>query len=409
MLLRAVNRLIFVCLGTVLLCGSGAAAESIMDQAVSSADVRRELITEYETSLQRLQDDRLLAVAISYAKEGKYTNAVPVYKRFLVSHPKQIRALRGLGTTYLYLERHEEAINYLRKSWSLGDIDSLSTLAVAYVRSGKYAQMEDLVSALVQHSQGDAEIVNCLIAYAIFYKDPPDAKLVLKALAGLRDQDILQRDDTTQLLSEVVARFGRDPALEMAQLPVLGKIIHGYEADPQKWPANRRTYVADSYCLAGQHTKGEPIYRELLKENPDDVSALRGLGIALAYQRKFTDGIAPLRKAWSHKDKLSLSALTACHMGARDFDGMKDLIPFLLERRKEDMESLSTVLAYSIAREPTDRELFFKAIDGFTDDELLRNQEVTNNTVLGLKLFGEKQRAERLRKLQIEQARGQKA
>jgi hypothetical protein len=88
---------------------------------------------------------------------------------------------------------------------------------------------------------------------------------------------------------------------------------------------------------------------------------------------------------------------------------MKDLIPFLLERRKEDMESLSTVLAYSIAREPTDRELFFKAIDGFTDDELLRNQEVTNNTVLGLKLFGEKQRAERLRKLQIEQARGQKA
>ena len=73
------------------------------------------------------------------------------------------------------------------------------------------------------------------------------------------------------------------------------------------------------------------------------------------------------------------------------------------------MESLSAVIAYSISKEPTDRELFFKAIDGVTDDELLRNEEVTNNTVLGLKLFGEKRRAERLRRLQIEQTKGKKA
>jgi len=380
-----------------------------MDQAVSSADVRHELIAEYETSPQSLHDDRLLATAISYALEKQTLKAKSIYERYLKDHPNNPRALRGLAGQHIVEQRYDQAIVYLRKAWALGDVDSLSMLAGSYVKAGKYAPMEDLIPSLLQHSQGDAEIVNWLIAYAIFYKDPPDAKLVLKALVGLRDQDILQRDDTTQLLSEVVARFGRDPALEMAQLPILSKLIRGYEADPQKWPANRRIYVADSYCLVGEHAKGEPLYREVLKENPDDVPALRGLGISLAYQRKFTEGIAPLRKAWSRKDKLSLSALTACHMGARDFEGMKDLIPFLLERRKEDMESLSAIIAYSISKAPVDRELFFKAIDGFTDDELLRNEEVTNNTVLGLKLFGEKRRAERLLKLHSEQVKGKKA
>ena len=380
-----------------------------MDQVSSSPETRERLIKEYESNPERFRDDRLLAVGIGYIENDRFDKAQPAYERFLRDHPDHLRGLRGLGTAHYYQKHYDEAIKYYKKAWSLGDVKSLAPLAGTYVNRGKYSEMDALIPDLQRHANGNPLIVNCLIAYAIFYKDPPDAKLVLKALAGLRDQDILQRDDTTQLLSEVVARFGRDPALEMAQLPILSKLIRGYEADPQKWPANRRIYVADSYCLVGQHAKGEPIYREILKENPDDVSALRGLGIALAYQRKFTEGIAPLRKAWSRKDKLSLSALTACHMGARDFDGMKDLIPFLLERRKEDMESLSAVIAYSISKEPTDRELFFKAIDGVTDDELLRNEEVTNNTVLGLKLFGEKRRAERLRRLQIEQTKGKKA
>jgi len=269
--------------------------------------------------------------------------------------------------------------------------------------------MEDLIPSLLQHSGGDAEIVNWLIAYAIFYKNPPDVKLVLKALAGLRDGDVLLREDTTQLISEVVSRFGRSPELEMAQLPILSKIIRGYEADPQKWPANRRIQVADSYCLVNKHAKAEPIYREILKDSPDEIPALRGLSIALAYERKFKEGVIPSRKAWSLGDKLSLSGLVACYLGAKDFDGMKDLIPPLLERKKQDMESLNMVIMYSLGRHPVDRELFFKAIEGFSNEQLLRNDDVTHNTILGLKLFGEKKRAEELQNLKARQDKGEKA
>jgi hypothetical protein len=158
-----------------------------------------------------------------------------------------------------------------------------------------------------------------------------------------------------------------------------------------------------------QHARAEPIYREILKDDPSHIPALRGLGISLAYQRKFKDGIVPLRKAWKQGDKLSLSALSACCLGARDFDEMKDLIPALMERRKDEMDSLNMIIMYSLGKHPMDRELFFNAIGGVSDEQLLRNEEVAHNTILGLKAFGEKKRAEELQKLKAKQVKGEKA
>src|SRR5207247_3946060 len=166
----------------------------------SSGAVRRMLIAEYESSPQSFRDDRLLAVAISYAVENQIPKARPIYEQFLKDHPNHPRALRGVGANYLAEQRYDEAIVYLRKAWSLKDVDSLSMLAASYVKSERYAQMTDLIPSLLQYSERDAELVNWLVAYAIFYKDPPDVKLVLKALASLRDEAVFLRDDTTLLI-----------------------------------------------------------------------------------------------------------------------------------------------------------------------------------------------------------------
>src|ERR1044071_1119856 len=163
-----------------------AQGETIMDQAVSSRELRRRLISEYENSPKDFHDDRLLAAAISYAVQNEIAKARPIYELYLRGHPNHPRALRGLAGGYIIEKRYDQAIIYLRKAWTLGDIDSLSMLAGSYVKPGR-----------------GAEIVNWLVAYAIFYKDPPDVKLVLKALSALGDQDILQREDTAQLISEV--------------------------------------------------------------------------------------------------------------------------------------------------------------------------------------------------------------
>ena len=232
---------------------------------------------------------------------------------------------------------------------------------------------------------------------------------MVKAWAGLPDQSFLEREDTAQLVTAVMSKLGSAPELELAQLPVLVKVINGYESDPKEWPSSRRAYAADAYNLTAQHSKAEPIYREILKDDPDNLHGLRGLGIALAYQRRFSEGIVPLRKAWDQGDKLSLPTLATCYLGAQAFDRMSDLIPSLLKRKKEDTDSLNAIIMYSLAKHPTDRKLFFQAIEGFSDEQLLRNEEVTHNVVLGLKRFGEQKRAEKLERLKAEQDNGKRA
>ena len=75
----------------------------------------------------------------------------------------------------------------------------------------------------------------------------------------------------------------------------------------------------------------------------------------------------------------------------------------------ENPQVLDALVIYCVGTQPPDRDLFFKAIDGLTDDEILRRDDTTTNVVLGLKVFGEKERAERLLKLKKEQAKPKKA
>jgi hypothetical protein len=73
------------------------------------------------------------------------------------------------------------------------------------------------------------------------------------------------------------------------------------------------------------------------------------------------------------------------------------------------MEMVNWIAIYALGQHPADRQLFFKAIEGFSDDEILRRDDTTTNVVLGVKVFGEQERAERLLKLKKEQAQPKKA
>ena len=394
-------------------CGLAAAEESILDQAASSPEFRRKLIAECESKTNDFRDDRLLAVAISYAKEENYDQARPLYERYLSSHPQQTRALRGLGTIHASQKSYAAATNYLRKAWALGDVRALPTLAGVYVKSRDYAGMEGLTPDLLQHKTENPEIVNCMLAYVLDKsekrKEPLNTRLLLEALEGLPDQDVMRRDDTALLVSEADQRLSAQAELWKTRSAILAKAIRGYVVDPQSWPKARRCAVADAYGLLQQYEKAEPIYRQVLNEKADDVDALRGLGVVLAYERRFSEAIEVFRKAWWLGDRESLMGLVSAHIGVEDFSGMRDLVPSLLDRRGEDTAFVKLLIMYALKTEPKDRDLFFKAIDGLTDDQLVREDDTVNLAVTGLTLFGDKERAERLLKLKKEQAKPKKA
>ena len=372
-----------------------------------------QIVREYEAQPHEFRDERLLEVAVTYLELGRLDHARPVYETFLRDHPSHTKALRGLGSIYYLQGQYDRAAGYLRKAWEQGDPKMLTVLGLCYLKGGKPREMEYLIPSLLEHKTDNPEAVIVLIGYVLDLsnqtKEPPDDVLMIKALDGLPDQDCLKREEIVTLLSEAVHRLGELNEANPARLAILRKISRGYESDPEKCPSRRRREVADSYSLQGEWTKAEALYRAVLEETPNDIASLRGLGIVFLQQRRFSESLDFLRKAWGMGDALALSGLATAHLALGNLEGMKDLVSALDERKKGDPELRNLLIMYALKPNPPDRELFYRAIQGTSDEEIVRRDDLTSNVVTGLRRFGERHRAERLLKLKKEQAKPKKA
>jgi len=381
---------------------------SIIDQAVSSADMRFTLIRQYEDSTNSPQGERLLATAVSYAVEVHYDKAKQLYIRFLREQPDNVRALRGIGNVFMLENHYSDAIQYLRRAWSTGDVDSLQPLAASYWNIHDYARLGELVPDLLKHEKDNIDIADCLLAYALS-KDPMDDELFNRTLNGLPNVAMMNRDDTALLLVVAANRLTTPELNNRTLQAILARIIQEYLRDTNAFPQAKIAAVGDAYRIQGRYKEAAEIYTRMLKDNPTNWIALRGLGIVDMYQGRPRDAIGKLRRAFLRGDEDSLRNFgTACVL-AGDFGAMKEFIPAFLEHKDDNPEILNSLIACCLKSIPPDKELFYKAIQGVTDDRILHRQDTTDAVVYGLKLFGDTERANSLLKMKAQQDKGAKA
>jgi tetratricopeptide (TPR) repeat protein len=398
-----------ICLAMTVIAGClsapGLFAEtnSIVDSAASSSDVRHRLITDYEVGTNEFLNDQLLAVAVSYAVESNYDKAEPVYDKYLQSHPDNARAWRGLGACYALQQQDAKAIYYLKKGAQLGDKEALQGLANICLNDGLYSELQNLRPILIQNKSGNERIATCLIGLALS-KDPPDEDLILDALQEIPDKEIFLRDDTDQFLAEAAERLKTPEVNNKTLQAILRKIIRGYLADTNAWPKIRLLAVGEAYRGLGDYSNAEILYRASLREYPDDTNSFFGLGMAL-FEQKPAEAVIFLREAWKRGRTDALAPLGAAYVKSENFEGIKYLVPDLLAHR-EDLDNITTLIAYSIKIKPSSQEIFYKAIYGLTDGQLVRHDNITRLAVQGLQYFGDEQRAQRLLKLKAEQDKG---
>ena len=75
-------------------------------------------------------------------------------------------------------------------------------------------------------------------------------------------------------------------------------------------------------------------------------------------------------------------------------DELEPLMPDLLRHKNEGLEIVSSIVVYSLAVNPPDKKLFFKAIEGLSDEIILQNSVVTHAVIVGLRKFGDSERAQ---------------
>jgi tetratricopeptide (TPR) repeat protein len=214
------------------------------------------------------------------------------------------------------------------------------------------------------------------------------------------------RDETARLLAAAVERLRNLSPNDPAAQAILRKIVRGYESDPKAWPKERLCAVADAHLFLGEPLKAEPIYRDVLEAEPNHRDALVGLGAVAMADGRFREAITNYGKARSLGCERALSSLAGCYLLAKDLDGMKDLVPGLLKQKADDLQALNSLVAYALLKTPKDKELFFKAIEGIPDGQILRRQDTANTVIEGLKLFGDKDHARRLTEMKARQDNG---
>jgi tetratricopeptide (TPR) repeat protein len=405
--MRTIVGLIMAHLSLAAILPSLACAQesNICDQVISSPEIREKLIADYEATPASVVDDRLLAVAIGYVVQSNLDKAKPAYLHYLHDHPNQTRALRGLGTVNALQGNFDDAVNLFSASWSLGDIESLEPLAYCYLQSKKYDQMERLVPSLLRNKRHGLDIVDCLLAYAML-KDPPDENLISQSLDGIGGKEIATNEETAALIDKAANRLKAIDETNKTLLTICGKFTDGYEADPNGWPRDKLPGVGDAYFLLRDYTNADVIYRQVLKGWPENQDALFGVGTICMMKQEFPEAIGLLRKDWSLGEKRVLPNLAAAYMAAKDYSGMKDLIPNLLEIKSENIEMLNTLLLYALAKIPVDKDLFYKTLEGVSNDQILRRPDTTDIVLKGLKLFGDEDRVNQLLKMKAVQDKG---
>jgi tetratricopeptide (TPR) repeat protein len=399
-----------ICLAMTVIAGClsapGLFAEtnSIIDSAASSSEVRHRLIADYEVGTNAILNDRLMVVAVSYAVESNYDKAEPVYEKYLQAHPDDLDVLRSLGICCAFQKRYEKAASYFKKGWQLGDKDALQGLAVAYLNEGHYSELEDLRPSLIKNKGGNERIATCLLGLALS-KDPPDEGLILSALEEIPDKEIFLHDDTDRFLAKAIGSLQTPEANNTTYQAICRKMIRGYLVDTNTWPKKNLLDVGDAYRALMDYSNAEVLYKAALKVYPSDEHALFGLGVAELFQHRPVEAIVPLREAWKRGRPEALTPLGAACAMSENFEGMKDLVPAFLAHR-DDIDNVTTLIAYSIKIKPPSKETFYKAIDGLTDEQLARHDNMTDLAALGFRYFGDEKRAQRVLKLKAEQEKG---
>ncbi len=383
-----------------------AAADSFnIDQAVSTTESRQKIITDYEASPRAFANDRQLAVAISYALETNYDKALVIYQVFLKDHPDNTRALRGAGMIYSLENRDQEALVPLSKAWSLGDTNSLQGLTATRLALGQFDEVTKLIPDLRMQMSNDIGIVNCLIDYSLDVR-PSRPDLLVEAVNSIPDDQIHIVEDSAHLMSQITDKLWLiDPNSEAAHA-VASKVVHAYFSDTNAWPTENLLGVGDAFFINGNHDMAETLYRRILKEYPNNAGALVALGQMDIKGSNLRDAKAVLRKAWSLGAPKSLKYLTLAYLSDKDFNGMKDLVPAMLKQKEEDIEIFNSLLAYSLAQDSPDRELFYKALQSESDDQILRRPDTTDAVLKGLKIFGDEKRFQHLLQKKQQQEKG---
>lgn len=250
------------------------------DKAANAA-----LLRDYEANPAAYKPDQLLPVAVCYLSFGDIPKSKAAFESFLKTSPKNIRALRTLGTISLLSKDFDTAMRYYKTAIAAGDEKSNVFLGSAYIMANKADEVKPLLPVLEKLAKTNLEALNVVMFYAGRDRKNFDRELVQKVLAGVDARSIL----------------------ESATPDGMSTVLRLYLATRDMWPVSALAVPARAAALAELWTVALPAYKKILAAEPNNRLALRGMGL-VAYRTGDIMGAANyIMKAYKAGEKAAVS------------------------------------------------------------------------------------------------------
>lgn len=249
------------------------AASIFMDRNANEA-----LIAEFEANPSQYAPAQLLPVAVVYLSVGNMEKSKELFEKFLEAKPDNARATRTLGTIAMISGKRDDAVNYYKKAYELGDERAAIALCSAYIMNQQAEKVADYVEPLKKFAKDNLDSVNILLIYAIDQKN----------------------DD---LAKEVLAVMEPRKALESASPDGMNSSLRLFMAKPDLWPVGAKIIPARAAALMEAWPLANKVYREVLDAQPDNATALRGFGLVAFRTGDIMGAANSIKKAYDLGDK----------------------------------------------------------------------------------------------------------
>jgi tetratricopeptide (TPR) repeat protein len=150
-------------------------------------------------------------------------------------------------------------------------------------------------------------------------------------------------------------------------------LIESFEKDPANWPKVQLMDVAVAYANVGDFDAALPIFQEIVRTDPKNGRALRGIATINLFKKNIPAAIEYFQKAIAAGDDQAPKGLAGIYCAQGAFDKIKPLLPKLLELKKDNVDCSILLAAYAVNVEPRDKALFDQATEDLSAGAIVQS------------------------------------
>ncbi|MBE6414427.1 MAG: hypothetical protein E7035_07755 [Verrucomicrobiaceae bacterium] len=239
------------------------------------------LLKDYENNPKAYKDNQLFPIAICYLTTRDFSKAKTVLNKLIGDDERNIIVLRTLGSVNFLMRDLDASIDAYKKAVSHGDEFSAIYCSSALTLAKRPAEIKQFLPILQKFAKTNLEALNVLITYTMRFKSPENEK------------------NLKNTIKDVDAR----KVLTSANPESLRLHLRLYVTNPDIWTPSALVVPARAAALFEDWILAVDCYKKVLKAEPKNLLALRGMGLVHYRLGDVTAASNSIKKAYEYGDK----------------------------------------------------------------------------------------------------------